>query len=1176
MELSKQTLEALIADLFRMQKNSLEIIQMLQELQVSQNDKVIIEWENSDGTTTTYELPSMGFFKKEVERLSQNYENITGLGAKNVKIKNPDGSIRTVIATEAPIEQDPVLAVAKPLFFYKRNNKFSDILLNPAPIVRFDLTNQIKPEIAEVQVRKVLVKADSVQDIDYFNTELNGASIAYDDLITALGDRGITYEEYDDIFRLPPKLPKFSGTFNVVNSKKQEVTKIVDDQEITETKTVYTLNTVLYKDLENDNADVVLKEGAMVIVNADVKDTKYAINTVDTSTRQISVNRVEGSRPIPIGTNKLMIDPSFIKTIELEVPINVDEYMVVFFKPLTPNSNIINPDWGQGTGIYTNELVDFDDQVNNTQLGTFFNSFVQDFGAAAMAITKDNMIPLADAIEPDAPTLQVSDFQVAKINAHKEDLQQIDELRQKFAQKNNVDKEITRLDKAINDQKIKIATGNFKNESEKQQANKELNDLIDERGLKVTEFNTLINDIVARSTALGNVTPKYRVRGFWNIPDPKFIDEAQQIGQQDVVQFEYQYRYLRKDNTTPVQEGQKISAQEVANATIQEEKKATFSRWVSVLGNVREREVDETTTPDEVASGVANPELSAVKKPIWKEEDENNPDTVNINQLDIPITSGENVEIRVRSISEAGYPHKKSAWSESIIVEFPDELIDDVTFIGQTSEQEQLRATFLQELNAVQLPDHLADQVTVGDKFFAHNGDNLAGPERTPENTPIPINQSITELRNEIDRLNAIVSGEGGQIKVAILDELGNPLQDISNNTSSNIFGGYYVNEVENATIPKGEIVSKLFFIEISNVNPADLQLLSYVPGLPEEILPVPPYTGYLFNKEQYDNFRKFWEAPMSLRGIVDNNDFQTHHNDTSEPFIQLPAFQSSQVKGQNVYVRKRDISLNTLFYDKDSTPANNVFLPFQAGSQNEAFIWNESLTTTTPNGNGLATDFCVHIDHPDLELGSDLMSDFANLYNPISKLPERSVETSGQVNYPFFMHSRYFNLQSNQPNGLVQLEYIPYTKELTGGAGVDNFAKKIGFTNNDKYLIGQNTCGSYLFLAPNDQPTLWVGSSVFNIGQTITQGTENSVRIPLIFQYRMTDYFGAGSTGTGTIGGFGAGTLNNLSYAKKIGIDVLVKGEDELFSFDLRFDARYKPRSVAEEAQFVQLKTTL
>lgn len=60
----------------------------------------------------------------------------------------------------------------------------------------------------------------------------------------------------------------------------------------------------------------------------------------------------------------------------------------------------------------------------------------------------------------------------------------------------------------------------------------------------------------------------------------------------------------------------------------------------------------------------------------WSTENVADGTEININQIDIPITKGEKVEIKVRSISEAGYPDNplRSVWSNSVVIEFPDTL----------------------------------------------------------------------------------------------------------------------------------------------------------------------------------------------------------------------------------------------------------------------------------------------------------------------------------------------------------------------------------------------------------------------------------------------------------------------------------------------------------------------
>jgi hypothetical protein len=57
----------------------------------------------------------------------------------------------------------------------------------------------------------------------------------------------------------------------------------------------------------------------------------------------------------------------------------------------------------------------------------------------------------------------------------------------------------------------------------------------------------------------------------------------------------------------------------------------------------------------------------------------------------------------------------------------------------------------------------------------------------------------------------------------------------------------------------------------------------------------------------------------------------------------------------------------------------------------------------------------------------------------------------------------------------------------------------------------------------------------LFNLEKLWQFGQQNAVSVPLVFQYRMTDYFGTTSgTGLGNIGGDETGSTVNLTYSLK------------------------------------------
>jgi hypothetical protein len=115
----------------------------------------------------------------------------------------------------------------------------------------------------------------------------------------------------------------------------------------------------------------------------------------------------------------------------------------------------------------------------------------------------------------------------------------------------------------------------------------------------------------------------------------------------------------------------------------------------------------------------------------------------------------------------------------------------------------------------------------------------------------------------------------------------------------------------------------------------------------------------------------------------------------------------------------------------------------------------------------------------------------------------------------------------------------------------------KNGFAPEDQYLLGGRSCGSFLYLSPLTVDSLVVDSPNKNGKKVIPGGSTNAITIDLVFQYRMTDYYGPGSAGTGRVGGIIDNTLSNLTYSKKIGLDIIDFAKKE-FQFDIEVYSKY------------------
>ena len=180
-------------------------------------------------------------------------------------------------------------------------------------------------------------------------------------------------------------------------------------------------------------------------------------------------------------------------------------------------------------------------------------------------------------------------------------------------------------------------------------------------------------------------------------------------------------------------------------------------------------------------------------------------------------------------------------------------------------------------------------------------------------------------------------------------------------------------------------------------------------------------------------------------------------------------------------------------------------------------------------------------------------------------------------MNYPSFRHALGFETDTNisssitgfQTGSYQQLEYYPANSGSSFGTDDNAYPNKLGFVESDEFLCGKFSCGSYLFLAPTNHTAVQIEGSTQLAKKTLDFGQENAITVPLVFQMRAQDKLGY-------VGGWrSAGNLKNVTYTKKIGIDIQVKNED-LFSFDVLVTGSYTKTSLVSPAYSQSKKTTI
>ena len=1223
------SIQTLLPELLRLFNNSLESFEKVNQAITSSRESVTVNIQNNDGTNSRITIPSFGFLKNSVDRLNSNINTITNFNDSNSSIRLPDGTFRKLVLAKLPTEANDLTALNSISEFDIKPNWFFEELINPLLYVSFDLTGQVPIDTERAIIQRFILDTNTQSKINFFENRYNGSSeIDYDDFLQEIVEKNISYVLDEAVVDLPPREKRFSGNFSVIRIGEESVTETVNGVEQTTVQKLYKLNKIFYTDSEADFADTVqLKVGDSLEVISDPVDTRYTVTQIDSSTNSVIVRLQEGSKPITIGADVLKIGSNLNDLVEVQVTVGFNERCVTFIKPIDPDSKIPSVNWSPGSGFYTNDLTTINAAGTQQTLADYYQQNAVDFGRYLLSFAEDKIPTSREGLTPNAPVLNSDDFSVTLINGQISNSDAIVQLKDLNNQKNTIQSTLSELDVAIAQSRTKIQTTNYKTEVERDADKNALQGLITERASQAKLYASVVTEIdsFASDNSVSSITPKYRVRGFWAMPEEK---SAPDTGLQDIVKFKYRYRYLSADGAAnPVDQ----FAFTDGSGTSQ----GAFSNYIIVDSVLRPRTKNSITGLYE-----------------WTPIDDDNADSVNINQLDIPIRKGEQVEIQVKSISEAGWPSNplESDWSPAIRVEFPANLSSDNALESILAQnQEDLAKVALEEdLEAKGINTHLSSSFTANETYFAHSTPVIASGFLSENQTPIDLFTKLNEMQNQLDLFAEILSDAQGELTTVLVDDAGNTYP-LRRNSVTKIFAGFYGQEVKGLDDPRGAIISKTYFIQIGNRSQTTLQLVSRVAGSrkrmvkqsedPASYSAAPPNVGaidsgatilpatyswldnsaanqsngratYRTDDSDYNTVRKYDLTPILL----------TNPDVTSTTkygqMVSLPPFQSTQNRGQFIYSRFSDVSNDNTFYnyenpDGDFTinldTAENFYNgpnDTGVGSPTTEFIWGggfdtNGLPTTTPNFPGGNSDVVeVSIAHPFLTNYTAYRDAYIALTGDITTLPDplpiAGIDCSAAGNGTgavLFRNSKFAPLKSTESKGLQQNIYLnenvtdlntfavtfaPLVNFVSGQTlqaspslnGIPSLAAlpggysrntKTSFDGFDQFLIGKQTCGSYLFISSDNHENIQVDGDANQSRKPVPFGQQNEVSIPLVFQYRMTDYFGVTTgTGLGNIAGDPTGSTVNLTYAKRIGFDLNPQNSDTV-QFDIEISAKYR-----------------
>ena len=933
------------------------------------------------------------------------------------------------------------------------------------------------------------------------------------------------------------------------------------------------------------------------------------IRHIDTSTNTVILDLAEGYRAITIGADILRVSSEKSKDVSIDVTVGFNEHCVVFVKPIDEDSNILASDWSPGTGFFTNDLTFTDANGTVTTLQQYYQRSVIDFGAFLLSYANDWYPSSSEGVIPNAPVLESTNFKVVQINKQVTESESMSKIQQLNSEKVSLADQITAQTKAINDLRTKINTTNYVSSAMRSADVATLDTKIKEQESTVNAYSSKVNTISAlsQSSSIASVSPKFRVRGFWEMPAEKSTPAT---GNQAIIKFKIRYRYLSPD-------GAANNVEQIGDSVT-----GSFSNYSIIESVLRERLKD--------SNGVF----------YWKPIDINDSDEVNINQLDIPITKGEKVEIQVKSISEAGFPGNplESEWSEPIIIEFPEEFTADspVDNILKKNSSDESQLVVDQTLSSKGITNHVSDSFTTNGATFLHTANSIASGFVTDEQAPISLYQKLAEMQTTINQLLDIIGNSTGVMTVTLSDENGN-VYELKEDTVNKIYAGSYMTEAGKLTVKKGAIITKNFSLNIANSAQTGLRLLSRIAG--SRSVMVKESNRYSLNNAtlhpNYPNLNSFDIQDNTYNTLMRYDlvpvNLYASDPDETDGVVSCPnGYQSAQCKNQFINMRFYDVSGDIMLYQRNSSSndftgdatiidensfyGNEITLPAntQGNGVSESFVWSGLFDQTTGNPVPCSTgtqatstaDMFIHIDHPYITNFQEWYSKISEVFNLVpgtDYAPYPSSSISSVTNYAQEANKYLFRLPLNTPytitnnkknattmrkatsataKNIINLqtpyEYCCIDLDISSGQTFNKIINpgnsavqtmtvglthKIGYNPEDQYLIGPKTCTSYLYLNPQGHNDIQVDGDSRNSSKVVVGGAQ--ISIPLTFQYRMTDYWGTGESGTGRVLGTAEystankTSLNAIYQANRVGIDIW-NNKDNPTSFDIEIYATY------------------
>ena len=683
-----------------------------------------------DPSTATYSLPSYNKVLNKINAVSATVDAfVKGQGT----VILDDGSYRKIRTEPVAIAPSRITDVPTPTKFKTKSNWFFEDLVFPQLAVSFDLKGKISDDSDRVVVKRVIFDNKTDSDTQWFIDNVVGKELSYYDTITTLTTAGRNYWEDEEVLQLPLAMQQYVGYF------------VITDVRTINNREWYYLDDTAYA----VTSDYPLVKNIQITTGTQLRylNSIWKVDGVELAEKRISITPISGLDYPSINGQFNVYNTPFSSKI-LDVPIGYNECNSLFFKGVNDSFNVIASEWSEGIAFWTNGLVL---ENGSDTLETYYKNYVIDFGIQMEGQAKEKFIPAYYGVTPAAPTFTASNFAVSQINNQLNAALNTDTIRSTQSQIESTKTIINSLKNTISQQKADLVEETTP--AKRLDLNNKINENIKSLSAATVEYQSLVRSLSTAAYENYSViaNPKYRVRGFFQIPAAVTSTTTQRA--QEIVQFDIAYRYLKLDGT-----GNALDTYTFTDPSTGQKISGVFSDWVITQSAAKQKTYDETSDSY-----------------IWTNPSVADGNEVNINQVDIPIQKGEKVQIKIRSISEAGWPYNplKSNWSEPVVVEFPANLesSDQISTILLGAQSEETAIKLEETLSSAGVTSHLSDNIPNPNQgegiYFKHQASNIAFNQRYKSVEGV-INQEVTTdlqsyMDNAANNIYIVVTGSDGR-----------------------------------------------------------------------------------------------------------------------------------------------------------------------------------------------------------------------------------------------------------------------------------------------------------------------------------------------------------------------------------------------------------------------------